>query len=144
MAAGRRPTVPADPRAATTCECGRTDDHSHNPRFDIPPDPPNPGGKAPVPSAAPDFGPIEVVVNDVRYVREATLFACMEQLDALLADACQDKLAESRNREARYEDALNEILAVRLDESGKQSLAHTFDEARRKMRAIAEEALRDA
>jgi hypothetical protein len=34
-----------------------------------------------------DLGQCEVVVNDVRYVREATLFAAMEQLDALLADA---------------------------------------------------------
>lgn len=38
-----------------------------------------------------ELGPIEVVVNDIRYVREATLFACMERGDELkmaLAEVC--------------------------------------------------------
>jgi hypothetical protein len=34
-------------------------------------------------AAAPDFGPMEVVVNDQRYVREATLFAAMRRADDL-------------------------------------------------------------
>lgn len=31
----------------------------------------------------PDFGPPEVVVNDVRYVREETLFAAMARVEEL-------------------------------------------------------------
>ena len=52
---------------------GRSDAHSHTA------------------ASVPDFGPLEVVVNDVTYVREATLLACMERHDALkmaLAEAC--------------------------------------------------------
>lgn len=38
-----------------------------------------------------ELGPVEVVVNDVRYVREATLFVAMERADELkmaLAEVC--------------------------------------------------------
>ena len=34
----------------------------------------------------PDLGPVEVMVNDVRYVREATLFAAMDRVESMQAE----------------------------------------------------------
>lgn len=56
-------------------------------------------GEARAQAESVNFGPVEVVVNDARYVREHTLFAALDRVEALEAEC--DRLTAERNAQEK-------------------------------------------